>query len=161
VLLEPAPSLAEAPAHRAAATCLGEPVAAMLLASDRVTGTNGAAVLAVGVMARGEDVVNVICVVGDAAGAAAREAALRAASDPETLDPPPNPRGGGPGLRAARSTTQDGDLTVARAELVLQPDVPAGYIVQRVIGTGESVLLGAGFDARAGSSSEEPSSTAP
>ena len=85
-------------------------------------GVNGAQLLAVGVAeGEGGEPVNVICTVGDAAGASAREQALRAAVDPATVDPVTNLPVGEQVERATVTASTDRDLAGARAELSSLP----------------------------------------
>ncbi len=137
------PTLLDDPAHGAIARCLGDVLAAIVSGEEEVRGANGAQLLAVGVAeGEGGEPVNVICTVGDAAGASAREQALRAAVDPATVDPATNLPVGEQVESATVTASSDGDLAVARAELQLAADAPAGYAIDRLFRSGYAAWLG-------------------
>ena len=137
------PSLLDDPAHGAIARCLGDALVAIVSGEEEVRGANGAQLLAVGVAAgEGGDPVNVVCSVGDAAGASAREQALRTAVDPATIDLATNAPVGEQVESATVTTSSEGDLAVARAELQLTPDAPAGYVIDRLFRSGLRLLAG-------------------
>ena len=137
------PTLLDDPAHGAIARCLGDVLVAIVSGEEEVRGANGAQLLAVGVAeGEGGEPVNVICTVGDAAGASAREQALRVAVDPATVDPATNLPVGEQVERATVAASTDGDLAVARAELQLAADAPAGYVIDRLFRSGYAAWLG-------------------
>ena len=137
------PSLLDDPAHGAIAQCLGDALVAIVSGEEDVRGANGGALLAVGVAAgEGGAPVNVVCTVGDAGGASAREQALRTAVDPATIDFATNQPVGEQVASAAVTTSTAGDLAVARAELQLTPDAPAGYVIDRLFRSGYAYWLG-------------------
>jgi hypothetical protein len=138
------PSLLDDPAHGAIARCLGDALVVIVSGEDEVRGANGAQLLGVGV-AVGEDgePVNVVCSVGDAAGASAREQALRTAVDPATTDPATNAPVGEQVASAAVEPSTEGDLAAARAELELNAAAPAGYVNDRLFRSGYAYWLDA------------------
>ena len=145
------PTLLDDPAHGAIARCLGDVLVAIVSGEEEVRGANGAQLLAVGVAeGEGGEPVNVICTVGDAAGASAREQALRAAVDPATVDPVTNLPVGEQVERATVTASTDGDLAVARAELQLAADAPAGYVIDRLVRSGYAAWLGGSNPSGAG-----------
>lgn len=137
------PSLLDDPAHGAIARCLGDALVVIVSGEEEVSGANGAQLLGVGV-AQSEDgePVNIVCSVGDTAGASAREQALRAAVDPATTDPATNAPVGEQVASAAVETSAEGDLAVARAALQLTADAPAGYVIDRLFRSGYAYWLG-------------------
>ncbi len=137
------PSLLDDPAHGAIARCLGDALVVIVSGEEEVRGANGAQLLAVGVAAgEGGEPVNVVCSVGDAAGASAREQALRTAVDPATIDLATNAPVGEQVESATVTTSTEGDLALARAELQLTADAPAGYVIDRLFRSGYAFWLG-------------------
>ena len=72
----------------------------------------------------------------------AREQALRTAVDPATLDLATNAPVGEQVESATVTTSTEGDLAVARAELQLAADAPAGYVIDRLFRSGYAFWLG-------------------